>query len=213
MKTRVFAVCVVVFLFCGFAHADSAKLVNPTNGHSYQRFDIAKIWPDAKTACANLGAHLATITSQVENNWVYTNMGVGGVNMWLGGTDEAQEGVWKWITGESWSYTNWQTGQPDNNEGSEDYLHMWGVTGGRWNDFHVAADSEFFISYLCEWDNSVCTDIAVKPHTFTTGTPAKAAEVNADFDTLYQQINTQNCQIQALKAIVCQDHPTADVCK
>ncbi len=42
--------------------------------------------------------------------------------------------------------------------------------------------------------------------TFTAGTPAKAAEVNANFDAL-------NCQIQALKAIVCQDHPTADICK
>jgi hypothetical protein len=36
--------------------------------------------------------------------------------------------------------------------------------------------------------------------------PAKAAAVNANFDAL-------NCQIQALKAIVCQDHPTADICK
>jgi hypothetical protein len=42
--------------------------------------------------------------------------------------------------------------------------------------------------------------------TFTAGTSAKAAEVNANFDAL-------NCQIQALKTIVCQDHPTADVCK
>ncbi len=131
--------------------------------------------------------------------------------MWIGGTDEAQEGVWKWITGESWSYSNWNSGQPDNFAGSEDYLHMLSGSGGRWNDLQVAP--AFFISYLCEWDNSVCTDIAVKPHTFTTGTPAKAAEVNTDFDMLYQQINTQNCQIQALKAIVCQDHPTADVCK
>jgi len=67
---------------------------------------------------------------------------------------------------------------------------------------------------------SVCTSIAVKPHTFTTGTPAKAAEVNADFDMLYQQINTQNCQLQtlnsqlqALKAIVCKNDPTASVCQ
>ena len=47
---------------------------------------------------------------------------------------------------------------------------------------------------------------STKVVTFTAGTPAKAAEVNANFDAL-------NCQIQALKSIVCQDHPTADICK
>ncbi len=76
MKTRVFTVCAVIFLFCGVAQADSAKLVNPANGHSYQRFDTALNWTLAKTACAALGGHLATITSQAENDWVYTNMGV-----------------------------------------------------------------------------------------------------------------------------------------
>jgi hypothetical protein len=49
----------------------------------------------------------------------------------------------------------------------------------------------------------VCSSGVVK---FTAGTPAKAADVNANFDAL-------NCQMQALKAIVCQDHPTASVCQ
>ena len=48
--------------------------------------------------------------------------------------------------------------------------------------------------------------VVVKPYTFTTGSPAKAAEVNADFDVLYTRIN-------ALNAIVCQDHPTASICQ
>jgi hypothetical protein len=48
--------------------------------------------------------------------------------------------------------------------------------------------------------------VVIKPYTFSAGTPAKAAEVNADFDMLYQQINV-------LKAIVCQDHPTAIGCQ
>jgi len=211
MKTKVFAVCVVFFLFCGVAHADSAKLVNPANGHSYQRFDTALNWNSAKTACAALGGHLATITSQAENDWVLKNIDIGrvGTAIWLGGTDEVQEGVWQWITGESWSYTNWYPGEPNNGDGPENYLEFYGVAGV-WNDRNGAVAE---VAFFCEWDNSVCTDTAVKPYTFTTGSSAKAAEVNADFDTLYQQINTQNCQIQALKAIVCQDHPTASVCQ
>ena len=48
---------------------------------------------------------------------------------------------------------------------------------------------------------------------FTLGTPARAAEVNADFDTLHKNDINLNCQIQALKAIVCQDHPTASICQ
>jgi hypothetical protein len=43
----------VVFLFCGIAHADSAKLVNSANGRSYQRFDTALDWNSAKTAEVN----------------------------------------------------------------------------------------------------------------------------------------------------------------
>jgi hypothetical protein len=60
---------------------------------------------------------------------------------------------------------------------------------------------------------SGCSDIAVKPYAFTASTPAKASEVNANFDTIYKNDINLNCQIQALKAIVCQDHPTASICQ
>ena len=52
----------------------------------------------------------------------------------LGGTDQAAEGTWVWVTGESWTYNNWNGGEPNDYGGGEDYLQLnWAVTGG-WND-------------------------------------------------------------------------------
>jgi hypothetical protein len=65
----------------------------------------------------------------------------------------------------------------------------------------VLSDSEVQQLY-----RGVSPSVIVKPYTFTSGTPAKAAEVNADLDILYQQINV-------LRTIVCADHPTANGCQ
>jgi len=141
-------------LFMNPAQADSAKLVNPANGHSYQRFDTAVDWPTAKNACASLGGHLATITSQAENDWIQSSFGT---EVWLGGTDEAQEGTWKWITGEEWSYSNWYSGEPNDYRGGEDYLQQY--VDGTWNDnggpgYGGPGYGGNLFVYLCEWEAS-----------------------------------------------------------
>jgi hypothetical protein len=41
------------------------------------------------------------------------SVGTGLTDLWLGGSDSATEGSWKWVTGEPWSYTNWASIQPD----------------------------------------------------------------------------------------------------
>ena len=146
MKTQLLylsTVALTSFSLLGTVNADSAKVVNPANGHSYQRFDTVKTWSNAKAACSSLGGYLATITSQTENSWL-VNLGM---NSWIGGTDEVQEGSWKWITGETWSYSHWNSGEPNNNTGNENYLVF--LTTGYWNDRR----NDYLLSYICEWDN------------------------------------------------------------
>ncbi|MCF7988540.1 MAG: hypothetical protein K9L60_13375 [Methylovulum sp.] len=143
------------------AYADSVKLTNPANGHSYQRFDVTKTWLQAKNACANQSGYLATITSQAENDWVWNNFGVapakyyGYIGFWLGASDATNEGQWAWNTGETWSYSNWDTGQPDNGGGrGQSYLAMWNWNvGGSWDDGGLPNDNPP-ASYLCEWNSS-----------------------------------------------------------
>jgi hypothetical protein len=115
------------------------------NGHSYYRSTGSMTWTSAKVACENMGGHLVTITSSAENNFVFNTWPSG----WIGFNDEAVEGQWRWVTGESVVYTNWNPGEP-NNAGNEDYAQF--VSGGRWNDLPNVS-----LPYVLEFEYIVST--------------------------------------------------------
>ena len=50
------------------------------NGHSYYRSTGAATWTSAKTACENMGGHLATISNSTENNFLFSTWPSG----WIG---------------------------------------------------------------------------------------------------------------------------------
>ena len=97
------------------------------NGHSYYRSTGSAFWLTAKAACEAMGGYLVTVTTAAENNFIF-NLWPSG---WIGLTDEVNEGVWRWVTGEPYSYSSWNPGEP-NNAGNEDYVQF--VGAGRWND-------------------------------------------------------------------------------
>ena len=101
------------------------------------------------------GAHLATVNSQAENDFLTAQFIQLETESWLGGTDELSEGTWRWITGEPWSFQNWQAGEPNDLNTYEDYLQLPSVWSGLWNDAPGGqSDSVFRFSrsYICEWE-------------------------------------------------------------
>lgn len=118
-------------------------------GHSYQLFSTKMSWVDAKAYCEGLGGHLVTITSQTEQDFVCENFTkIYGTAM-IGLSDADNEGDWEWVTGEVFNYSNWDSGEP-NNEFNEDYVLM--HSDGTWNDGHLEREKWIFI---CEWDGTV----------------------------------------------------------
>jgi hypothetical protein len=93
-----------------------------------------------------MGGHLVTITSSGEQSFLY-NLWPSG---WIGLTDEVTEGTWRWVTGESYSYSNWNSGEP-NNAGNEDYVQF--VSNGRWNDL----PNNYALPYVLEFEYLVTT--------------------------------------------------------
>ncbi|MCI4627245.1 MAG: hypothetical protein L3V56_14970 [Candidatus Magnetoovum sp. WYHC-5] len=153
-------VVTMVFVFNIVCLADSGKVVNDDNGHTYMRIDEDVDWCTAKEYCEELGGYLATVTSEQENKFIYDNL-VKSVHKehscWLGGTDEGSEGTWYWITGETWNYTSWDEGQPDDARGAEDYLMYYSPYDDyTWNDCdnNIYSGTYPCLGYaICEWDS------------------------------------------------------------
>ena len=110
------------------------------NGHSYYRSTGYMTWTDARQACANMGGHLVTVTTPAENNFIFNLW----PNGWIGLTDEVVEGQWRWVTGEPFTWANWNGGEP-NNSNNEDYIQF--VGNGKWNDLPNTS-----LPYVLEFD-------------------------------------------------------------
>jgi hypothetical protein len=78
--------------------------------------DVPTTWIEARAAVEAMSfngmqGYLATITSSEENWWIVNNLGgAATLDHWLGGYND--QGNWKWVTGEMWSYSNWWPGEP-----------------------------------------------------------------------------------------------------
>ena len=104
-------------------------------------------WTEAEANANKLGGHLVTINDAEENQWLVNNLS-GSNNFysnqyvdqfWIGYTDEANEGSWTWISGESSDYSNWTSYTPaGNGDHGEIVLSAsiyggWRSEAGAWN--------------------------------------------------------------------------------
>ena len=118
----------------------AVALVAVSCGAVYKLMNEALSWNDAHAACLAAGLQLASVQSASENARLVT--AAAGNRVWIGGTDAASEGTWKWSsTGTPLSYTNWNSKEPNDWGGNEDCVEV--NSSGKWNDCNCAKRFKF----------------------------------------------------------------------
>jgi hypothetical protein len=138
----------------------AGSVVWPTNGHAYLLVvpPSEVTWSAADSAAKALGGHLVTLNSSAENSFVYglfssrNDVWNDRGGPWTGGrqtpgASEPDHG-WTWVTGESWNYELWNSGQPNNLDGNEDRV-VYGIQKPSWND---TASSNTQPAYVVEFE-------------------------------------------------------------
>jgi hypothetical protein len=139
------------------------ETVGGGNGHFY---DVILVpggitWTDADAAARALGLgwHLATITSQEENDFVFSLassnpafwnlIGGNGSGPWFGGFKVGPRvGDYAWVTGEPFVFTNWGPREPFGNGERIGLFGFGTLIGPFWND--IGPDRLDVVSYLIE---------------------------------------------------------------
>ena len=139
---------------------DGFDYLGEFDGHHYFASDDTLSWYDAYSFTntvdtdGNMQVYMVTIGSMQENNFLRNSIDTTMWNqntVWIGLTDEEEEGVWQWVNGEELLFTNWNTDEPNNAGGGEDYVEFRG-SDGLWNDLSINYERAFIIEV--EFDES-----------------------------------------------------------
>lgn len=157
---------------CEFENATNTSNYTPVkilnNGnHFYEVYTNNIDWQTAKRICSAKGGHLVTIESSSENSALKSALSVfNNTRFWIGLTDIDLENQWAWISSAKATYTNWGTGEPNNDSCIEDYAAL-NLPNGKWNDLPGYA----LAGFICEYDNHT--------HSWNRGVITKAATCTA----------------------------------
>jgi hypothetical protein len=177
---------------------------NGVNGHFYRPISNGTTYTNARAASLlttfkGQQGYLVTITSASENAFIFAN--VPQANIWFAATDEVRDGTWvidagpekgtvmKTSNGQTAGnipgvYNNWAPGEPNGNNGSENYAVTNWNSQSTWNDLSNNWNNPYIIEYGT-WtnpDDATFTEFYTNSVTHSNGEVLRAA-FNVDFGT------------------------------
>lgn len=137
------------------ACAQTYPLVVPGLTSRYREVTAGKPWVIAQQDCESDGGHLVVVDDEVENAWMaafaersLTDSASTHQLAWLGLSDHAVEGEFRWLDGAPPTLAFWADQEPNSLNDAEDCVEI--RPTGEWNDDRCNAE----LSYVCECDGA-----------------------------------------------------------
>jgi hypothetical protein len=155
--------------------------------NAYTWIRTSETWNNAKTKAASWRykgqtGHLVTLTTAEENAFVASKFNARGGIWWIGGERSINSKAFasQWVTGEKFDYTNWNIGEPNNN--NEKGLMFY--DNGKWND----ATTTTKMHYVVEFEMGACPELP-KPKVEVTLTAAKDVACDGKADEKFGNVD------------------------
>ncbi len=122
-------------------------MIDPRTNHAYRPFFGVQSWGQARLSCERIGAgaHLATIADAEEQKFLAQRIAA---DVWIGATDQQQEGAFVWVTGEPFVFSNFIPGELGNARMNARYDCVALGADRFWHD--RSCGTEALIASLCE---------------------------------------------------------------